>query len=260
MMNKIKEIAVEAAREAGLYALGRMGNIEEVQYKRNHNDIVTDVDKHCEKLIIGRIQEEFPAHGILAEESGETAAEAGDFLWIIDPIDGTTNYAHGFPFFCVSIGVMCEGEMKMGVVYDPTRDELFTAEAGKGAFLNGKKIRVSSASKVMDSIIGTGFSYDPKRRSEVLPYFENVIKHAQAIRRAGSAALDLSYVACGRFDGFWEFGLNPWDISAGLLLIQEAGGKISKMSGGPSSIHDKEIVASNGNIHQELLNILTSWC
>lgn len=260
-LEKIKKAAVEAAVEAGNYALARMGKIAEITHKRGHNDLVTDVDKHCEEIIIDRIKKDFPGHSILAEESGGNAGEKG-FSWIIDPLDGTTNYAHGFPFFCASIGVVAhdakQSAVKIGVVYDPSREELFSAEEGKGAFLNKTRINVSDSKKVRDSLIATGFAYDVTKKVRMLPYFDKVLRQAQAVRRAGSAAMDLCYVACGRFDGFWEFNLNPWDTAAGQLLVKEAGGMVTTLSGKPFGIFKKEIIATNAKIHAEILTLLTS--
>ncbi|MCK4852173.1 MAG: inositol monophosphatase [Candidatus Omnitrophica bacterium] len=254
-MSRIKKLAVEAAEEAGRYALLHMEKISKIARKKGYNDLVTDVDRHCERIIIKRIKKDFPDHSILAEESGGDTGDGG-FCWIIDPVDGTTNYVHGFPFFCTSIGVMFEGAISAGVVYDPSRRELFSAEKNKGAFLNRNRINVSGMARVRDSLIATGFAYKASGRTRGLTYFNRVLRHAQAIRRAGSAALDLCYAACGRFDGFWEFGLNPWDTAAGRLIVEEAGGTVTTLDGGPFDVFQKEIVASNGKIHKELLHLL----
>jgi myo-inositol-1(or 4)-monophosphatase len=251
----IKEVAIKAAREAGEYALGRLGNMGKIAHKTGFGDLVTDVDKNSEKLIIARIKKEFPSHSILAEESGEHVN--GDACrWIIDPLDGTTNYAHGFPFFCVSIGIDLGGSIKIGVVYDPSRDELFVAEEGKGAFLNDKRIKVSENKKIRDSLIATGFPYDPERKLDKMDLFVTMLGKAQAVRRAGSAAIDLCYVACGRFDGFWEFGLCPWDTAAGQLIVKEAGGIVTMLGGEPFDPYKQEIVATNSIIHEEMLELL----
>lgn len=245
------ETAVEAAKEAGSYASGRIGKLKEISHKDGVNNLVTDVDKTSEKMIIGRIKNKFPDHSVLAEESGEHAS-GGEVKWIIDPLDGTINYAHGFPIYCVSIAVSIKESVAVGVVYDPSRDELFSAEEGKGAFLNGTKISVSKRPLLKESLIATGFAYSTEGRIANIDYFKKMLEKAQAVRRAGSAALDLSYVACGRLDGFWEMGLCPWDTAAAQLILKEAGGKISKFNGGEWGIYDKEVIASNGLIHEEL--------
>jgi len=254
-ISRIREVAAAAAREAGAYALENMGKLKEISHKGGYNNLVTNADKHCEKLIVERIKGEFPDHDILAEESGEHAAR-GVFKWVIDPIDGTTNYAHGFPVFCVSIGVVLQGEVLCGVIYDPSRDELFEAAKGYGATLNGEAISVSTRSEVRDALTCTGFAYMNRGKSRNMQNFQKMIGRAQAVRRVGSAAIDLCYVACGRFDGFWELGLCPWDTAAGLLLVTEAGGKVTTDEGGPFDIFAKGILATNGLVHDEMLQIL----
>ncbi len=254
---KIKKVAVEVSREAGTYALSHMGRIGKISYKQGYGNLVTDVDKGCENIIIERIKNDFPSHCVLAEESGGEIREA-EFSWIIDPIDGTTNYTHGFPVFCTSIGLIKGNVLRLGVVYDPSRDELFVAEDGKGAFLNDGKIEVSGTEKVQDSLIATGFAYNYAGKVVVLSYFGRILKHAQAVRRGGSAALDMCYVACGRLDGFWEFGLKPWDTAAGLLMVKEAGGDVTTLGGTQYGIFEKEIVATNGRIQGALLGLLNS--
>ncbi|MFC1479854.1 inositol monophosphatase family protein [Candidatus Omnitrophota bacterium] len=254
-LSRMKDLAEKAATEAGRYALRHIGKLKEVSRKTGINDLVTDVDKMSEKIIIDRIYKEFPHHSILAEESGEHAS-SGVFRWIIDPLDGTTNYAHGFPVFCISIGVEEDGAVKIGVVYDPSRDELFTAEEGKGAFLDGKRIKVSETQVVANSLIATGFAYDVAGKIANIESFKTMLNNAQAVRRAGSAAIDLCYVACGRFDGFWEMGLNPWDTAAGQLIVKEAGGVVTKLDGEPFEIYQKKILATNGRIHGEMQNLL----
>jgi myo-inositol-1(or 4)-monophosphatase len=255
-LNRIKEVAVEAAKEAGQYAFSKIDSAHEVSRKKGFTDLVTEVDKKCESIIIDKIKKEFPSHSILAEESGEHTSEA-EYLWVIDPLDGTTNYAHGYPVFCVSIGIMSDEKVRIGVVYDPSRDELFTAEEGKGAFLNDKRIKVSETDSLENSLTATGFAYDIKGKLINLKNFKNMLQKVQAVRRAGSAAIDLCYIACGRFDGFWELGLNPWDTAAGELIVKEAGGKITRLNGTEFSIFDRDISASNGKIHEEMLKELT---
>ena len=252
---KILDVAISAAKESGEYIFHRMGKIKEVSRKRGFNDLVTDVDKGSEKIIIDKIKKSFPEHSILAEESGEH--DAGDNIkWVIDPLDGTTNYAHAFPSFCVSIGVIVSGSVKVGVVYDPTRDELFFAAKGAGAFLNGNPMKVSGVPSVSEALVATGFGYDLNDKLANVGYFTTMLTKAQALRRPGSAAMDLCYVACGRLDGFWELGLLPWDTAAGQFLVQEAGGVVTTMDGGPFDIYKKGIVATNGRIHEEMLNLL----
>ncbi len=251
-------VAVKAAREAGGYAASHIKSAGEIRYKGGDvNNLVTDVDERCEEIIIAGIRRSFPDHSVLAEESGEHP-EKDACLWLVDPLDGTTNFAHGFPVFCVSIGVMFGGEIKIGVVYDPCRDELFIAEKGRGAFLNGKGISVSRVGTVQSSLVTTGFASSLAAKEHNLRYFQRMLGSAQAVRRMGSAALDLCYVACGRFDGFWEPGLNPWDTAAGELIVKEAGGTVTTFSGETHNVHDKDIVATNGTIHKEMLDLLNN--
>ena len=253
---KILKVAVAAAKEAGGHALRSMGSFGEVRHKGDViNSLVTDVDNKCESLIIYRIKKEFPGHSILAEESGEDLSE-DEHLWIVDPLDGTTNYAHGFPVFCVSIGIMVSGKVVVGVVYDPTRDELFTAEERKGSFLNGENIHVSKTGKVRDSLITTGFGATVENRMANLDHLKKMLENAQAVRRPGSAAMDLCYVACGRTEGFWELGLNPWDTAAGQLIVKEAGGSVTVFNGEPYDVYKRELLATNGLIHQEMIALL----
>jgi myo-inositol-1(or 4)-monophosphatase len=254
-LDQIQEVAVFAAREAGKYILKNVGKIKEVTHKEGLNNLVTDVDKASEKIIIGIIKDSFPGHSILAEESGREDA-ASRITWVIDPIDGTINYEHGFPVFCVSIGVAFGDVIKIGAVYDPTRDELFYAQEGKGAFLNGRKINVSSRDKIQDSLVATGFPYNLEGRIRNFDNFKTMLGSARAVRRPGSAAIDLSYIACGRLDGYWELGLSPWDTAAAQLLVKEAGGSVTTFYGGTYGIFEKEIVATNGKIHDEMLSLL----
>ena len=254
-MDQFLKIAVEAAKEAGKIQLKHRNHVGKIYYKGDIN-LVTEVDLLCEKKIIEIITNNYPEHSILAEEKGE-ALTGSDYKWIIDPIDGTVNYAHDFPCYCVSIALEYKKDVLIGVVYQPVLNELFTTQKGKGAFLNGNKISVSKSNRLKDSLLTTGFAYDV-HDSEIdnIDHFTNFIKRAQAIRRPGSAAMDLCYVAMGRFDGFWELKLHPWDVAAGVLLVQEAGGKVSGIGGEDYSIYSKNISASNGLIHQEMANIL----
>lgn len=256
-LKKVRELAEKAAREAGKYALSRLGNIKKVSCKGAFTNLVTDVDKKCERIIIEIVKETYPLHSILAEESGQHISD-GDWKWIIDPLDGTTNYSHGFPVFAVSIGVAFEKDIKIGVVYDPTRDELFSGVEKDGAYLNGAKIKVSNNRTLEKSLISTGFAYSIKGKLTNLEYFKKMLEKAQAIRRAGAASLDLCYVACGRLDGFWEFDLAPWDTAAGQLIVKESGGKVSKLSDENFDIYEKEVLATNGYIHDEMKNVLTT--
>lgn len=219
-------------------------------------DLVTDVDLASEQLIRDAIANRYPRHQVLAEEGG-LAENASDYRWIIDPLDGTTNYAHGFPIFAVSIALEYRGELILGVVYDPMREELFACERGGGAALNRKPIRVSSATDLSLSMVATGFPYDIRTsRLNNLDHWANFAKNAQALRRCGSAALDFCYVACGRFDGFWELSLNPWDMAAGALMVVEAGGRVTDFSGGPFSVYRPEVIASNGPIHNRMIDVI----
>lgn len=219
-------------------------------------DLVTEIDLKSEKYIKRRINKTFPNHAILAEESGRTENRS-PCLWIIDPLDGTTNYAHGYPAYCVSIALMVEGKITLGVVYDPNLNELFYTAQGRGAFLNNRRISVSGETKLSCSLLATGFPYDiADTHIDNLGNFARMYKAARGIRRGGSAALDMCYLACGRFDGFWELKLHPWDTAAGILLIREAGGRVSQISGDKYSIFDKNILASNGKIHKQMKQVL----
>ncbi|MEZ5360504.1 MAG: inositol monophosphatase family protein [Candidatus Zixiibacteriota bacterium] len=219
-------------------------------------DLVTQVDVQAEKFITSQIKKAYPGHSILAEESGESIKQS-PFLWIIDPIDGTTNYAHGYPAFCISIALAVDGKMTLGAIYDPVHDELFYAHRGQGAFLNRKRISVSTEKKLLHSLLATGFPYDiAESRIDNLENFGRMYKHSRGIRRGGSAALDLCYLACGRFDGFWELKLHPWDTAAGLVIVEEAGGKVTQIDGSEYSIYNNTILASNGRIHDQMSDIL----
>lgn len=246
--------AVRAAISAGNMIKTSVGKRQNIRYKGAIN-IVTDTDIRAEKLIVGILKKEFPQYGILAEERG--CEDKHPDRWIIDPLDGTTNFAHGFPFFCVSIALEKAGEIRLGAVYDPMRKELFTAVKGKGAYLNKKKIRASKEKGLNKSFLATGFSYDFKNKADNnIDNFKRFLISSMAVRRAGAAALELCYVACGRFDGFWEMGLKPWDTAAASLIIQEAGGKISHFDGRAFSIYEENILASNSLIHRQMIDVL----
>jgi myo-inositol-1(or 4)-monophosphatase len=249
--------AIETAREAGQILLDKLGKIN--VSKKGDINLVTEADLASEKHIIEKIRSHYPKHAILAEESGESAAVIdGDksWKWIIDPLDGTTNYAHGYPCFCVTIALEHNGEIVIGVTHDPTRNETFSAEKGQGASLNNKKIRVSDTEKLSEALIVTGFPYDVAERENFARHLTDFLLKSRGIRRDGSAAIDMAYVACGRFDGFWEEGLNPWDVAAGLLFVEEAGGRVSYYDDSPFSIYKPPICASNGLIHGEMLDVL----
>jgi myo-inositol-1(or 4)-monophosphatase len=254
-MDAIRTLIVAAAREAGGLLRERLHDRHIVQYKGEIN-LVTEADRLSEALIVERIHREFPGHDILTEESPETA-NGSDFRWIIDPLDGTTNYAHGYPVFCVSIALEVKGVIMQGAVYNPMLDELFTAEKGAGAFLNGRRLNVSRTEILSRSLLATGFPYDIREdRDNNINYFNRMVLSAQAVRRAGSAALDLAYIAAGRFDGFWELKLMPWDTAAGWLLVKEAGGSVTDLCGDPYHLHSRNMLASNGLIHDEMARIL----
>ena len=249
--------ATQIAREAGHLLVQRLG-IAKVTTKGDIN-LVTEADIAAENLIIERIRSHYPQHGILAEESGEAVLVGGkrsEWKWIIDPLDGTTNYAHGYPCFCVSIGLEHDGELTVGVVYDPMRDEMFAAERGQGATLNDRRIRVSSVEELSGAMLCTGFPYNVRERPDFAREFTKFTMEAQAVRRDGSAALDLAYVACGRFDGFWEDGLSPWDIAAGALLISEARGRVTNFNDQPLDIYNEQVLATNGLIHDPMMHVL----
>jgi len=254
-MMEIADFAQNLAREAGRVLAHKLTGHNEIYYK-GAIDLVTEADKMSEELIIGKITTRYPEHGILSEESAAKNEQA-TLRWIIDPLDGTTNYAHGFPFFCVSIALEDKGDLMLGVIYDPLRDDLFFASRGGGAFLNGRRLHVSDVPDLSKSLLATGFPYDIRVSPENnLNYFNSMIKNAQAIRRPGAAALDLAYLAAGRLDGFWELKLKPWDTAAGSLMVTEAGGVLSDMSGGKWNLYSPGLVATNGLIQEQMLDVL----
>jgi myo-inositol-1(or 4)-monophosphatase len=241
----------DIAREAGALLMPYFRRRVTVEYK-GEADLVTEADRNSEALIRKRIQALWPDHDVLGEEEGlvDTGSE---YRWYVDPLDGTTNFAHSFPMFCVSLGLEHKGQRIAGVVYDPTRDELFAAEKGSGAFLNGEPIRVSKIAKLKESLVATGFPSQKRHKNPNIHFYHQITLLTHGIRRAGSAALDLCYVAAGRLEGFWEFNLNPWDTAAGVLMVEEAGGRVSGFDGSPFKINSNETLASNGSIHQQLL-------
>lgn len=255
-LQKYLDLATAAAKEAGEYIRSKWEGSFKIEHKGAIN-LVTEVDKQSEKMIVDEIYKHYPDHDILAEE-GTGQKTDSKFRWIIDPLDGTTNFAHGYPVFVVSIGLAYKGDVIVGVVYDPTREEMFTATKGGGAFLNRKKIFVSKQKKLSESLLCTGFAYDVREaKNNNIAEFSKMLKSVQAVRRDGAAALDLCYVACGRFDGFWERGLLPWDMAGGVLLILEAGGQVTTYDGDAYSMTNGKILATNGLIHQEMSQILT---
>lgn len=251
-------VAVRAAQAAGRVLMGHLGKLKKSDIRRKGRlDWVTTVDRASEEAILRILTRVFPNHTVKAEESSPSAA-ASPTQWLIDPLDGTVNYIHRFPMFSVSIALMLHGALEVGVVYDPWRKELFTAQRGRGARLNGRPIRVSRHPSLRESLLATGFPFRAKERLEIyLESFRRVFLETGSIRRAGSAALDLAYVACGRLDGFWELFLSSWDVAAGALLIQEAGGKVSDFFGAPSYLASGHVLAGNPAIHSRLVEILT---
>jgi myo-inositol-1(or 4)-monophosphatase len=254
-MSSYLDIAKSAALEAGALQIQKLGQVQSIEFKGEIN-LVTEVDRACEEIIQKIIQGAYPDHDFLAEEGGGERKHS-DYKWIIDPLDGTTNFAHGYPLFCVSIALEYMGEVIVGLVYDPNRKELFYAQKGQGAFLNDKPISVSKISTLNESLLATGFAYNIRKTKENnLNHFKQMLLNAQAVRRDGVAAIDLCYVACGRYDGFWELNLFPWDVAAGKLIVEEAGGRVTLFSGSSFSVYDKEILCSNGLIHQEMIQQL----
>jgi len=222
-----------------------------IEYKGDA-DLVTIADRQSEALIRERIRAHWPDHDVLGEEEG-LRDTGSDYRWYVDPLDGTTNFAHGYPVFCVSMALEHKGVRVAGVVYDPTRDELFAAEQGSGAYLNGQPIKVSSTSKLAESLIATGFPSHKRNKNPNIHFYHQLTLRTHGVRRAGSAALDLSYVACGRFDAFWEFNLKPWDVAAGVLLVQEAGGLVTRFDGSPFTLSGDQTLATNSFVHQPLM-------
>ncbi len=248
--------AVESVVRAGDVMLERFGTDVRVDLK-GAIDLVTEVDVAIEREFRARIAERFPAHVVLGEEMGGSVAVPEGACWVFDPIDGTTNFAHGLPIFCSSLALEIDGVAQLAAVYDPTRRELFTAERGGGAFLNGTPVHVSQPASLLEAVLVTGFPYDVHARvAEIVGLFAEFVGKARAVRRLGSAAIDLCYVAAGRLDGFWERDLNAWDIAGGALLVEEAGGRITNFRGEPFTSRGREVVASNGRIHQAMLDVI----
>ncbi len=253
-------LAIDTAKKVGGYQVTKLGEEIKISTKSSPIDLVTEVDIKSQEMIVGSIQRDFPDDKILAEEGVFTKTDIGDgWSWIVDPLDGTTNYSHGFPIFCVSIGIYYQMRPKLGIIYAPFFDELFVAKKDCGAFLNDKKISVSDHSNLITSMLATGFPYDKATsKHDNIDYFSRIIKQTHAIRRLGSAALDLAFVACGRLDGYWELKLKPWDVAAGFLILTEAGGKITNIKSDTDyNIFNGELLATNGTeIHDQLNQIL----
>jgi len=251
-----REAAIAAARAAGRLIRAGFGRHHQTQPKRNAIDLVTKADRQAEALIISLLRQVFPSYGFLAEESPATT-EATEKYWLIDPLDGTTNYAHGYPLVAVSIALAWHGEIILGVVYNPIANELFVAEKGRGATLNGRPIQVSNTATLANSLLASGFPYDAwGRDDDNTTEWRHFLKRVISLRSDGAAALDLCHVACGRLDGYWELDLDAWDMAAGSLMVQEAGGQITDLSGGPFLLYGRAILASNGRLHQDMLEVL----
>jgi myo-inositol-1(or 4)-monophosphatase len=257
-MQALLNTAVKAARKGGETALRHLNRVHQLKIRaKSQNEFVTKVDLMAEEAIIETIRERYPDHAFLAEESGLHGD--GDFVWIIDPLDGTTNFIHGFPVFAVSIALRVKGRLQVGVIYDPNRQEIFTAMRGQGAQVDGHRIRVSGRLELEGALIGTGFPYrNLEHLDQYLGMLKDVLRHTAGIRRPGAAALDLAYVATGRLDGFWEFGLKEWDIAAGSLLIREAGGLISELQGDGDYLKSGNVVAGGPKVHDALKKLLSS--
>ncbi|MBO2945283.1 inositol monophosphatase [Paenibacillus sp. F411] len=260
-------VAINCAAKAGEWIKSKQGTVQQLNTKTSAQDLVTEVDKGAEQMIRRLILTHFPDHAILGEEGVEPGPEASakaletaleeDYVWIIDPVDGTTNYVHGFPFYSVSIALAYQGEIILGVIYDPSRDELFIAEKGKGAYVHGNPTRVSGEVVLSDSLVATGFPIDAASNlPQNMEALQAIVPKVRNVRAGGSAALHLAYVAAGRLSAYWEIGLNAWDVAAGVLLIEESGGRVTDTNGSPYSLKVRNIAATNGAIHEELLQVL----
>jgi len=252
----LRDAAIEMARAAGAILLEGYGQ-RHAPERKGRIDLVTEYDRRSEAFLLAEIARRFPGHAVLAEESG--AHQGAAVRWLVDPLDGTTNFAHNYPFFAVSIAAESSGAVVAGVVFDPVREELFAAAHGAGATLNGAPIRVSAIDRVADALLVTGFPYDVRERPEpYLSHFRAFLTRAQGVRRDGSAALNLCYLAMGRFDGFWEWKLAPWDMAAGVLILREAGGLVTRFDGSDFRLDGREILATNGRLHEEMKALLAS--
>ncbi len=255
-MSEFLPVALDAARSAGKLLREALGGPRRIDYKGHPTNLVTEMDRRAEALIVERIRAAFPDHAILGEEGGAHAGDS-EYRWLIDPLDGTTNYAHGVPIFSVSVALERAGQVELGVAYDPTREECFVARRGAGATLNGEPLRVSATTALGESLLVTGFPYDIRTTTETnLPEYRALSLRSRAVRRLGSAVLDLCYVAAGRFDGFWELRLGPWDMAAGGLIVSEAGGRITNVRGGPWHLDGPGVLATNGLVHDAVLATL----
>ena len=251
--------AIEAVTRAGALQMAQFGGDFQID-KKGTIDLVTEVDVTVERMFRALIAERFPNHQILAEEMGGAASAPDGPCWVFDPIDGTTNFAHGLPIFCSSLALEIDGVAEIAAVYDPTRKELFTAERGGGAFLNGRPLRVSSAARLLDAMLVTGFPYDIHSRvDEIVGLFAAFVGQCRAVRRLGSAAIDLCYIAAGRLDGFWESDLKAWDIAGGALIVAEAGGRITTLTGGPFTSRGAHVLATNGHLHDAMLGVIATF-
>lgn len=256
MDDRDRQVAVETARRAGALLGAEAGKRRQIAFKGSPTNLVTEMDRRSEGLILEALGAEFPGDAILSEERG-TVGGPSSRRWIVDPLDGTTNYAHGIPLFCVSIALEVEGRTRLGVVYDPNLDECFVAERGQGAWLNGERLSVSEAATLNESLVATGLPYNIRETSRNnLAEFAAFSLRCQGVRRMGSAVLYFCYVAAGRLDGYWELRVGPWDAAAGALIVEEAGGRVTNLGGGPLDPERPEVVASNGRIHEEMLRIL----
>jgi myo-inositol-1(or 4)-monophosphatase len=247
------ETSVEIAREAGALLSKYFERRVTFELKGEH-DLVTEADRASEQLVIERLSSHFPSHSIVAEEGGGHIGSS-EYCWYVDPLDGTTNFAHGFPMYNITMALEQSGELIAGVIFDPEHNEMFTAERGSGAYLNNRRIRVSKVNRLENTLVATGFPSRKRHENVNIHFYYQLAMLTHGVRRAGSAALDLAYVASGRLDGFWEFGLNPWDMAAGILLITEAGGKCSDMKGGPVTLRGPHLLADNGLVHQQILDL-----
>ncbi len=250
-------VAAEAALAAGALQRARFGDASLKVFHKGEIDLVTEVDRACEVAVLEILRRNFPEHDIVTEET-DLARTGSRHLWFVDPLDGTTNFTHGYPFFCCSVALTLDGETVAGAVYDPVKDELFTGERGAGAHLNGRRLRVSSRAALLSSLLTTGFPYDLREDlAGTLRLFNRMMGEARAIRRDGAAALDLAYLAAGRIDGFWEERLRPWDIMAGALFVEEAGGRVTRFDGSPTNVTADEVVAANPALHAAMLDVLS---
>jgi myo-inositol-1(or 4)-monophosphatase len=254
------QTAVDAVRRAGEIQRAAVGSAFQIR-KKGTIDLVTEVDVAVERMIRALIAERHPDHDVLAEEfGGPSGATRSRYCWIVDPLDGTTNFAHGLPLFCSTVALEVDGRLEAGAIYDPMRDELYTGERGRGAYLNGTRLEVSQTDVLIDSLLVTGFPYAVEEKlQELVGLFAAFLGEARAVRRLGSAALDIAYVAAGRMDGFWEQGLHAWDIAAGVLLVEEAGGRVTGLDGGPFELRTGRILATNGRIHDQMQRVVTRF-